>query len=67
MEVARHCDIKSFKKYNRSALIVSDRAVQHSLVGDILKYSNLVAEEREHLNLLKVLTISLLTCFFLCI
>ena len=59
MEVTGHHDIKSFKKYNRFAPIVSDRAVQCSLIGDNLKYSNLVAKEREHLDILKVLTISL--------
>jgi hypothetical protein len=68
MEVTGHRDIKSFKKYNRSAPVVSDRAMQRSLAGDTLKYSDLVAEERERLDLLKVLTISLkvLSMYLIC-
>jgi hypothetical protein len=58
MEVIGHRDIKSFKKYNRSALVVSDQVVQRSLAGDTLKYSDLVVEERERLDFLKVLSIS---------
>jgi hypothetical protein len=69
MEVTGHRDIKSFKKYNRSVPVVSDRAVQRSLAGDTFKYSDLVAEERERLDLLKVLTISLnlfLSMYLIC-
>jgi hypothetical protein len=68
MEVTGHRDIKSFKKYNRSAPVVSDRAVQRSLAGDTLKYSDLVTEKRERLDLLKVLTISLkvLSMYLIC-